>query len=256
MGTEDCRTAARERQTRSPPGYHQVAVSVHPAAGGGLCVVRGERNQLQKSLRAGTGAGSAPLVGKSASQPPRRSAQSHAPDARQPPHHSHQHSLVSRTRLTQPRACRAVNSTKMPRAPSFRLVLGERVGQHKPSPVDLFCSLFTVRCSHPSPLRAACRSAAANISGNRFCRYANERANCLHTIAPAIRPSTPYGNSNSTASLTSVPSCPSRISFSIPWRCWNTVNGPRTCASQKWLFHSNSVMHASQLTRRGTHGIG
>src|ERR1035438_7713736 len=210
MGTEDCRTATCSRQVRSAPGYHQVAVSVHPAAGGGLRVVRGERNQLQKSLRDSTGAGSAPLVGKPAPQPPRRSAQSHAPDARQPPHHSHQHSLVSRTRLTQPRACRAVNSTKMPRAPSFRLVLGERVGQHKPSPVDLFCSLFAVPtppppappAAPPPPISPATVFADTRTSAPIACapslqQSAQARRTAIRTrphrtpASPPARPETP-----------------------------------------------------------------
>ena len=102
---EDRRAAARGRASAFPNSRscnRPSATSCTPVVD---YILKAEQeSELPQGLRAGAGAGGAPLVGEPAAQPPRRPAESHPADARQPPHRRHQHSLVPRSRLTPPAA--------------------------------------------------------------------------------------------------------------------------------------------------------
>ena len=82
--------------------YAQVPLPLHPAAGGGVHTLSGAGDGLSQGLRAGSRTSGAPLVGEPVAQPARRSVEGDSAAAREPAHHRHQHSLVSRTGLTVP----------------------------------------------------------------------------------------------------------------------------------------------------------
>ena len=77
----------------------EIALPLRSGASRRLHPQGGTGNRKPQYLRAGAGAGGAPLVGEPDAQPPRRSAQSAPAHARQPPHRGDQYSLVSGTGL-------------------------------------------------------------------------------------------------------------------------------------------------------------
>ncbi len=118
VGQRHC-CATQGRRPFDPQADHAaIAFPVHCDPDCGLRLERGARNRNLQGLRADSGAGGAALVGRHVAQPPLRFAQSNAAHARQPPHHRHQYSLVSRTRLignTRPASTRPSLSGPRPR---------------------------------------------------------------------------------------------------------------------------------------------